>query len=343
MDWVTALPPGGDRSYNACLVLVDRYIKTPMFLPCHKDDTAMDTAIMIWNKFISHTGLFQNIMSDRDPKFTSALWTNIHNLFGTKLSFSKAYHPKTDGLAGRTIQTLEDMIRGFSLELAYKTSIHSSTGKTAAILEKCWNLRLPYDTLKKDLVDINPTASSFKIILDKARHHANRYMQDSFKYAKERWDKSHNQPDFKIGDLVLVSTLNFNHLRGPIKLKDSFLGPFMRKALHGPNAVQLELTGELMNKHPTFPVSLIKLYSSSDNKLVTLRNKPSLEIPHLEEGDEKKIVKVLKERRTRNQKEREYLVRYRSPTQEDEWLLEKDITYADNLLRRFRHERKPKE
>ncbi|MBW0575668.1 hypothetical protein O181_115383 [Austropuccinia psidii MF-1] len=87
MDWITALPPGGDRSYNECLVLVDRYSKTPMFLPCHQDDTAMDTAIMIWNKVISHTGLFQNIISDRDPKFTSALWTNLHNLFGTKLSF----------------------------------------------------------------------------------------------------------------------------------------------------------------------------------------------------------------------------------------------------------------
>ncbi|MBW0534689.1 hypothetical protein O181_074404 [Austropuccinia psidii MF-1] len=73
MDWVTALPPGGDRSYNACLVLVDKDRKTPMLLPCHKDDTAMDTAIMIWNKGISHTGLFQNIISDRDPKFTSAL------------------------------------------------------------------------------------------------------------------------------------------------------------------------------------------------------------------------------------------------------------------------------
>ncbi|MBW0480889.1 hypothetical protein O181_020604 [Austropuccinia psidii MF-1] len=53
MDWVTALPPGGDRSYNACLVLVDRYSQNPMFLPCHKDDTAMDTAIIIWNKVIS--------------------------------------------------------------------------------------------------------------------------------------------------------------------------------------------------------------------------------------------------------------------------------------------------
>ncbi|MBW0524157.1 hypothetical protein O181_063872 [Austropuccinia psidii MF-1] len=87
MDWVTALPPGGDRSYNACLVLVDRDSKTPMFLPCHKDDTAMETAIVIWNKVISHTGLFQNIISDRDPKFNSALWTYLHSLFGTKLSF----------------------------------------------------------------------------------------------------------------------------------------------------------------------------------------------------------------------------------------------------------------
>ncbi|MBW0529616.1 hypothetical protein O181_069331 [Austropuccinia psidii MF-1] len=106
MDWVTALPPGGDRSYNACLVLVDRYRKTTMFLPCHKDDTAMDTAIMIWNKVISHKGLFQNIISDRDPKFTSALWKNLNNLFGTKLSFSTAYHPQIDGLAEIMIQTL---------------------------------------------------------------------------------------------------------------------------------------------------------------------------------------------------------------------------------------------
>ncbi|MBW0571802.1 hypothetical protein O181_111517 [Austropuccinia psidii MF-1] len=80
----------------------------------------------------------------------------------------------------------------------------------------------------------------------------------------------------------------------------------MIKALYGPNAVQLGLTGELMNKHPTFPVSLIKPYSSSDNKLFPLK-KPPLEIPPLEEGEEKKIVKVLKERRTRNKKERKYL------------------------------------
>ncbi|MBW0534524.1 hypothetical protein O181_074239 [Austropuccinia psidii MF-1] len=49
-----------------------------------------------------------------------------------------------------------------ALELAYETSIHYSTGKTPAMLEKGWNPRLPYDTLKKDLVEIHPIESSFK-------------------------------------------------------------------------------------------------------------------------------------------------------------------------------------
>ncbi|MBW0489247.1 hypothetical protein O181_028962 [Austropuccinia psidii MF-1] len=156
MDRVTALPPEGDRSFYLCLVLVDRYRNTQIFLPFHKDGTAMDMAIMIWNRVICHKGLLQNIISDRDNKFTSASWTNLHNLFGTKLSFSTAYHSQTNIVAERMIQTLEEIIRRFcsyglelkdsygfthdwctlihALELAYKTSIHSSTGRRPAML-----------------------------------------------------------------------------------------------------------------------------------------------------------------------------------------------------------------
>ncbi|MBW0545336.1 hypothetical protein O181_085051 [Austropuccinia psidii MF-1] len=75
--WVTGLPPGGDRSINACLVIFDRFGKTQIFLPCHKDDTAMDTALLISNRVISYTGIFRNVISERDPKFTSALWKNL--------------------------------------------------------------------------------------------------------------------------------------------------------------------------------------------------------------------------------------------------------------------------
>ncbi|MBW0494593.1 hypothetical protein O181_034308 [Austropuccinia psidii MF-1] len=98
------------------------------------------------------------------------------------------------------IQTLEDMIRQFcscglelkycdgfthdwctllpALELAYKTSIHSSTNQTPAILEKAWNPKLPQDSLRKYLVDTHPTVGSFKGMLDKARKHEIRFMED---------------------------------------------------------------------------------------------------------------------------------------------------------------------
>ncbi|MBW0536521.1 hypothetical protein O181_076236 [Austropuccinia psidii MF-1] len=121
-------------------------------------------------------------------------------------------------------------------------------------------------------------------------------MQDYFKDYKERWDKRHKPPDFKLGDLVFLSTFNFNKLKVPKKLKYSFEGPFMIRGIHGSNAVQLEMTGKLVNKHPAFPVSLIKPYRSSDKGLFTLRNKPQHETPPLEEGEEKKILKLIKEK-----------------------------------------------
>ncbi|MBW0572920.1 hypothetical protein O181_112635 [Austropuccinia psidii MF-1] len=122
-DWVTALPPGGDKSYNACLVILDRYSNTPIALPFHKYDTAMDTALLIWNRVISHTGFFENIISYRDPKFTSALWTHLHKLLGTKISFATAYNPQTGRLAERMIQTLADMVRRFGAHgLEFKDS-----------------------------------------------------------------------------------------------------------------------------------------------------------------------------------------------------------------------------
>ncbi|MBW0549232.1 hypothetical protein O181_088947 [Austropuccinia psidii MF-1] len=108
------------------------------------------------------------------------------------------------------------------------------------MLEKGCNPRIPYDTLKKDLADIHLTASSLKIILEKERNNSNRCMQYSFKYAKRIWDKSHQKPDFKVGDLVFVSTPNFNNTKSQKKLKDSFEGTLMRRELHGPNVVQLE-------------------------------------------------------------------------------------------------------
>ncbi|MBW0507894.1 hypothetical protein O181_047609 [Austropuccinia psidii MF-1] len=76
-----------------------------------------------------------------------------------------------------------------ALDLAYKTSIHASTNQTPSIREKGWNPRLTQDSLRKDLVEIHSTAASFKLMLDTARNHELRLMEDSFAYAKDKWDK----------------------------------------------------------------------------------------------------------------------------------------------------------
>ncbi|MBW0524605.1 hypothetical protein O181_064320, partial [Austropuccinia psidii MF-1] len=214
-----------------------------------------------------------------------------------------------------------------------ETSIHDSTNQTPAILEKGWNPKLPQDFLRKELVEIHPTAYILKVMLDKAGKHAVRCMEDSFSYAKYKWGKSHATPDFTVGDLVLVSTTNFNNIRGCKKLKYSFSGPFAIKALHGENAVEVELSEKLSNKHPTSPVSLIKPYKSSDAEKFPLRNKFPQVMPPIESSGIKKITKVFKERKLRANKVREYLIRYSDPAFEDEWLSERDIPEATKLLR----------
>ncbi|MBW0583658.1 hypothetical protein O181_123373 [Austropuccinia psidii MF-1] len=183
------------------------------------------------------------------------------------------------------------------LELAYKTSIHASTNQTPDIMERVWNPKLPQDKLRKYLVEIHPTASSFEGMLEKARKHAIRCMEDSFAYSKDKWDKSHATPDFKVGDLVLVLTTNFNNIKGFKKLKDSFTRTLFIEALHGENSISVELFEELRNKHPKFPVSLIEPYKSSDTEKFPLRNEVPQHIPPIESFGPRKITKVVKERK----------------------------------------------
>ncbi|MBW0486788.1 hypothetical protein O181_026503 [Austropuccinia psidii MF-1] len=191
-----------------------------------------------------------------------------------------------------------------ALELEYNKSVHSSTGQTPAMLKKGWNPRLPADTLRKDLIYNNPTNSSFKIILDKVKHHAKKIINFAFDYETQKWDKSHKVPDFKIGDLVLVLTLKFNNIKGPKKLKDSYLGLSVISALHGTNAAQVELSCEFKDKHPTFQFILIKPYQPAGKEFCPLRNTTPLAVPPLEHSEDKEIEKVIKERRLRGKNQR---------------------------------------
>ncbi|MBW0539028.1 hypothetical protein O181_078743 [Austropuccinia psidii MF-1] len=320
MDCVTGLVPGGKENYNSCLIIVDRFSKIMRCLPCHKGDTAMDTALLFWNNIISTGGVPKIIISDRDPKFTSEFWTNLYDMLGTKIAFSTAYHPKTDGLAQRMIQTMEDILRGFSVQLAYNTSQHYSTGRIPALVEKGWNPLLPVDHLKKNLLTIHPTAKDFHEMWKRACETAAKYIAGATDYNKHRWDKAHMEPDFKEGDQVLVSTLNFNNLKGPKKMRDSFVGPFTIIQFIGKNPVETE-----EDKFPS------RRKNRTPPEIVEVEDSP---------GPVKKIIRARKIR-LNGRDQRQHLVRFKNQTADKDKKLEEDaIPHGNSHLRRFRASRR---
>ena len=65
---------------------------------------------------VSWHGVPISIVLDRDVRFTSSFWKKFHEDLGTRLHFSTAYHPQTDGQSERTSQTLKDMLQACVLD-----------------------------------------------------------------------------------------------------------------------------------------------------------------------------------------------------------------------------------
>ncbi|MBW0469502.1 hypothetical protein O181_009217 [Austropuccinia psidii MF-1] len=151
--------------------------------------------------------------------------------------------------------------------------------------------------------------------------------------------------DFKEGDQVLVSTLNFNNLKGPKKMRDSFVGPFNIPKLIGKNAMEVKLTEEFSRKHPVFSVSLVKPYfQTEENKFPSRKKRPTPpEIVEVEDshGPVKRIIKA-RNIRLNGKDQRQYLVRFKIQTADkDKWLAEDAIQDGDLHLRRFRVPTRP--
>ncbi|MBW0488807.1 hypothetical protein O181_028522 [Austropuccinia psidii MF-1] len=152
----------------------------------------------------------------------------------------------------------------------------------------------------------------------KACDTAAKCIAEAKEYNKQRWDKEHMEPDFREGDQGLVSTLSFNNLKGPKKMRDSFLGPFTIIKLIGKNATE-EDKFPSRKKNPTPP------------EIVEVEDSP---------GPVKKIIKARKIRLD-GKDQRQYLVKFKNqPAEKDRWLAQYAITEGNLHLRRFRASRR---
>ena len=140
MDFVTGLPRT-QRGHDAIWVIVDRLTKSAHFIATNNTYSLERYAQLYVDEIVRLHGVPVSIVSERDPCFTSRFWPKLQDAMGTRLHFSTAFHPQTDGQSERTIQTFEDMLRDCVMEFkgswdnylaliefAYNNSYQSSIG-----------------------------------------------------------------------------------------------------------------------------------------------------------------------------------------------------------------------
>ncbi|MBW0467387.1 hypothetical protein O181_007102 [Austropuccinia psidii MF-1] len=230
-------------------------------------------------------------------------------MLGTKLAFSTAYHPQTDGLSERMIQIMEDILRGFcaygmeykdhegythdwvtllpTVQLAYNTIQHSTTGKTSSLVEKGWNTLLTVDHLNRNLLTIHPTAKDFHDMWKTACDTAAKFIAEAKEYNKQS---------------------GTNHTWNLTLEKGASISGKCR---------EVKLIEEFSRKHSVFPMSLVKPYfQTQEEKFPSRKKNPTPpEIVEVEDspGPVKKIIKARKIR-LNGKDQRQYSVRFKNQT-----------------------------
>jgi hypothetical protein len=268
MDFIVALPLS--NGYDAISVVIDRFSKQAHFIPAKGTDDAPETSERFVENVVRHHGVPSEIVSDRDPKFTSRFWKELFKLLGTKLSLSTAAHPETDGQTERTNLTLEVMIRHFvnpqlnnwvkflpMLEFAYNSTVNA-LGKTPFEIVYGYN---PPDLLAQlsnteiSVLSVEDLRSVWKNVKD---------LITEAQTAQSKYANVHRSDsvEFKEGDLVLLSTKNFNtnfRAKNAHKFQSPYVGPFRIIQKISNVAFRLELP-KAYAIHDVFYSGLLKKY-----------------------------------------------------------------------------------
>jgi hypothetical protein len=270
MDFITQLPC--TKSGHTCILnVVDRLSKRVHFIPTVNEVNAPQTAKLFFDHVVRLHGMPREIVSDRDPRFTSNFWRSLLELTGTKLAMSTSMHPQTDGQTERANRTLEEMLRGYvnaqlddwdehltALEIAYNNTVQASTRQTPFMLDTGQHPNLPLDLL---------TPSKGKQTSATAEEFPQR-MADNLSKAKEaiakaqvRQQRSFNSrrrdTSFEEGDQVLVTSEAINppgQDKKGAKLRPKQYGPYRIKKKISDLVYELQLP-DTIGAHPTFNIT----------------------------------------------------------------------------------------
>jgi transposase InsO family protein len=323
MDFITGLPKSKE-GHDAILVIVDRLSKWAYFIPTVTTADAKETARLFHDVVFSRHGMPKRLVSDRDSRFTSHFWRALFDTMGTTLGMSTAYHPQTDGQTERVNRVLEEALRAYvgalqtdwdlrlpSLQFAYNTAKHSSTGETPFYLNYGRHPIVPASLVAAPPAGAGvqrvPAAADFIQELRTSMGRATEALERSRQRYKQVADTRRQEQKYSVGDRVLLSTANLTLPRNLTrKLARLFDGPFKVKACIGDNAYELDLPASVQ-LHPVFNVSQLRPYEDPSARFPGRVVEP--QPPVVVDGEEEYEVEAILAHRE-HRRRREYLVKW---------------------------------
>jgi hypothetical protein len=278
LDQIVVLPTT-KRGFDAILVVVDRFTKYTHFIPCKTNDTAEKLARLLFERVLCHTGLPDDIVSDRDKRFSTGKFIReLWRLFGTHQSPSTAYHPQSDGQTERMNRVFHEYVRAFISEthkdwdihlytamFALNNSVSDSIGCTPALLTYGFHPRTPHSQeiermLAGDTASRSPAAYEFVETMDRNFIIAKRCLQRAQDKMRAAREGKSQELVLIPGQMVLLKTTNLT-MPGKSKFLPRFVGPFKVLRPIGVNAFQLELPPS-WKIHNVFNCSLLRVYEA---------------------------------------------------------------------------------
>jgi IS30 family transposase len=115
MDFIVGLPRT-QNGYDSIWVIVDMLTKVAHFILVKTTYSRAQLVELYMSRIVCLHGVPKKIVSDRGTQFASRFWKRLHESMDTKLNFSLAYHPQTNGQTERTNQVLKGMLRACALK-----------------------------------------------------------------------------------------------------------------------------------------------------------------------------------------------------------------------------------
>ena len=178
------------------LIVVDAHSKWPEVI--EMKTTTSSATILELRRLFSSYGLPEQLVSDNGPQFTSTEFEKFLKSNGIKHTCSAPYHPSSNGLAERFVQTFKRAMKAsehpelsfhqqlMGFLLSYRTIPHATTQVAPASLFLQRHVRTRFDLLRPEVEDIVSSSQSAQ---------------------KQNFDKHCRQRDFFVGQRVMVRNL----------------------------------------------------------------------------------------------------------------------------------------